>query len=184
MTFETLTIIFPYAAILAAIGLIESLLTLRLVDELTETRGRGNKECIGQGVANTVTGMFGGMGGCAMIGQSVINVKSGGRTRLSTLVAGVFLLVGIVYTIQIVEKGNLEKARKRADLTDRCRRCAELSDGLPGQMMTPALKLLLTRIELALSERLRPLDKGNDKLGGRMQTLQAELAKGEAEHGH
>ncbi len=96
------------------------------------------------------------------------------------ILAGVFLLVGIVYTIQIVEKGNLEKARKRADLTDRCRRCAELSDGLPGQMMTPALKLLLTRIELALSERLRPLDKGNDKLGGRMQTLQAELAKGEA----
>ncbi|WP_226687159.1 hypothetical protein [Stutzerimonas stutzeri] len=96
------------------------------------------------------------------------------------ILAGVFLLVGIVYTIQIVEKGNLEKARKRADLTDRCRRCAELSDGLPGQMMTPALKLLLTRIELALSERLRPLDKGNDKLSGRMQTLQVELAKGEA----
>tara|TARA_Y100001951_G_scaffold98543_1_gene99488 strand:- start:2686 stop:3441 length:756 start_codon:yes stop_codon:yes gene_type:complete len=96
------------------------------------------------------------------------------------ILAGVFLLVGIVYTIQIVEKGNLEKARKRADLTDRCRRCAELSDGLPGQMMTPALKLLLTRIELALSERLRPLDKGNDKLSGRMQTLQTELAKGEA----
>ncbi len=96
------------------------------------------------------------------------------------ILAGVFLLVGIVYTIQIVEKGNLEKARKRADLTDRCRRCAELSEGLPGQMMTPALKLLLARLELALSERLRPLDKGNDKLSARLQTLHAELAKGEA----
>ena len=96
------------------------------------------------------------------------------------ILVGVFLLVGIVYTIQIVEKGNLEKARKRADLTDRCRRCADLSEGLPGQMMTPALKLLLTRLELALSERLRPVDKGNDKLSARMQALQAELAKGEA----
>ena len=76
---ETLLIIFPYSVILAAIGLIESLLTLRLVDEITETRGRGNKECVGQGIANTVTGMFGGMGGCAMIGQSMINVNSGGR---------------------------------------------------------------------------------------------------------
>ena len=78
-TFETLMIILPYSIILAAIGLIESLLTLRLIDEITETRGRGNKECIGQGVANTVTGLFGGMGGCAMIGQSMINVNSGGR---------------------------------------------------------------------------------------------------------
>ena len=76
-TFETLMIILPYSIILAAIGLIESLLTLRLIDEITETRGRGNKECIGQGVANTVTGLFGGMGGCAMIGQSMINVNSG-----------------------------------------------------------------------------------------------------------
>jgi SulP family sulfate permease len=75
------SIIFPYSVILAAIGLIESLLTLRLVDEITESRGRGNKECIGQGVANTVTGFFGGMGGCAMIGQSMINVNSGGRGR-------------------------------------------------------------------------------------------------------
>lgn len=74
---ETLWIILPYAIILAAIGLIESLLTLRLIDEITETRGRGNKECIGQGVANTMTGFFGGMGGCAMIGQSMINVNSG-----------------------------------------------------------------------------------------------------------
>ena len=73
---ETLFIIFPYAVILAAIGLIESLLTLRLVDEITETRGHGNRECVAQGVANTATGMFGGMGGCAMIGQSMINVNS------------------------------------------------------------------------------------------------------------
>ena len=80
-------IILPYAIILAAIGLIESLLTLRLIDEITETRGRGNKECIGQGVANTVTGFFGGMGGCAMIGQSMINVNSGGRGRLSGISA-------------------------------------------------------------------------------------------------
>lgn len=96
------------------------------------------------------------------------------------ILAGVFLLVGIVYTIQIVEKGNLEKARKRADLTDRCNRCAKLSDGLPGQMVTPALKLLLTRLELSLSERLQPLDKGNDKLASRIQSLRADVAKGEA----
>ena len=76
---DTFFIILPYAVILAAIGLIESLLTLRLIDEITETRGQGNRECIGQGVANTVTGLFGGMGGCAMIGQSMINVNSGGR---------------------------------------------------------------------------------------------------------
>lgn len=96
------------------------------------------------------------------------------------ILAGVFLLVTIVYTIQIVEKSNLEKARKRADLNDRCRRCANLSDGLPGQMMTPALKLLLTRLELNLSERLLPLDKGNDKLSARIQALSSEAAKGEA----
>jgi len=95
------------------------------------------------------------------------------------VLAGAFLLVGIVYTIQIVEKGNLEKARKRADLTDRCRRCANLSDSLPGQMMTPALKLLLSRLELALSERLQPLDKGNEKLASRIQTLRADVAKGD-----
>ena len=82
-SFETLMIILPYSIILAAIGLIESLLTLRLVDEVTETRGRGNRECVAQGVANTATGLFGGMGGCAMIGQSMINVNSGGRGRLS-----------------------------------------------------------------------------------------------------
>ncbi|PCJ45736.1 MAG: sodium-independent anion transporter [Moraxellaceae bacterium] len=102
-TFETLSIIFPYAAILAAIGLIESLLTLRLVDELTETRGRGNKECVGQGVANTVTGMFGGMGGCAMIGQSMINVNSGGRGRLSGVTAAVSLLLFILVGSSLIE---------------------------------------------------------------------------------
>ena len=104
LNFETLVIIFPYAVILAAIGLIESLLTLRLVDELTETRGRGNKECIGQGVANTVTGMFGGMGGCAMIGQSMINVNSGGRGRLSGVTAALCLLMFILVASPLIEK--------------------------------------------------------------------------------
>ncbi|MFI0459253.1 MAG: SulP family inorganic anion transporter, partial [Candidatus Thiodiazotropha endolucinida] len=79
LSFETVRIILPYAIILAGVGLIESLLTMSLIDELTETRGRGNKECIGQGVGNTVNGLFGGMGGCAMIGQSLININSGGR---------------------------------------------------------------------------------------------------------
>ncbi len=89
---EMLGIIFPYAIILAAVGLIESLLTLSLIDDVTNTRGRGNRECIGQGIANTTTGFFGGMGGCAMIGQSMINVNSGGRQRLSGIVAALFLL--------------------------------------------------------------------------------------------
>lgn len=102
--FETLAIIFPYAVILAAIGLIESLLTLRLIDEITETRGRGNKECIGQGVANTVTGFFGGMGGCAMIGQSMINVNSGGRGRLSGIAAALCLLLFILVGSSLIEK--------------------------------------------------------------------------------
>lgn len=94
---ETLKIVFPFAMIMAAVGLIESLMTLTLIDEMTQTRGRGNKECVGQGVANIVTGLFGGMGGCAMIGQSVINVNSGGRGRLSGLSAGLFLLVMIMF---------------------------------------------------------------------------------------
>ena len=81
LTWETLQIVLPYALILAAIGLIESLLTLNLVGEITGQRGGASQECIAQGAANTVTGFFGGMGGCAMIGQSMINVKSGGRTR-------------------------------------------------------------------------------------------------------
>lgn len=101
---ETLKIIFPYAIILAAIGLIESLLTLRLIDEITETRGRGNKECIGQGVANTVTGFFGGMGGCAMIGQSMINVNSGGRGRLSGITAALCLLLFILVASPLIEQ--------------------------------------------------------------------------------
>jgi SulP family sulfate permease len=101
---ETLWIILPYAIILAAIGLIESLLTLRLIDEITETRGRGNRECIGQGVANTVTGFFGGMGGCAMIGQSMINVNSGGRGRMSGISAAVFLLLFILVASPLIEQ--------------------------------------------------------------------------------
>ena len=103
MSLETLTIILPYAVILAAIGLIESLLTMTLIDEITETRGRGNKECIGQGTANIVTGFFGGMGGCAMIGQSLINVNSGGRGRLSGISAAVFLMIFILYASDLIE---------------------------------------------------------------------------------
>jgi SulP family sulfate permease len=102
-TLETLWIIMPYSIILASIGLIESLLTLRLVDEITETRGRGNKECVAQGVANTVTGFFGGMGGCAMIGQSMINVNSGGRGRLSGITAALSLLVFILFASSLIE---------------------------------------------------------------------------------
>jgi SulP family sulfate permease len=102
-TLETLMIILPYALILAAIGLIESLLTLSLIDELTETRGRGNKECIAQGVANTTTGFFGGMGGCAMIGQSIININSGGRGRLSGISAALFLLAFILFASDLIE---------------------------------------------------------------------------------
>jgi len=100
---ETLGIIFPYAFILATIGLIESLLTMTLIDELTQTRGRGNKECIGQGAANTVTGFFGGMGGCAMIGQSMINVNAGGRGRLSGISAALFLLTFILFASPLIE---------------------------------------------------------------------------------
>ena len=102
-TLETLYIILPYAFILAAIGLIESLLTLSLIDEITETRGRGNRECVGQGVANTVNGFFGGMGGCAMIGQSMININSGGRGRLSGISAALFLLAFILFASDLIE---------------------------------------------------------------------------------
>ena len=104
LNWETLSIILPYSVILAAIGLIESLLTLRLVDEITESRGRGNRECVGQGVANTVTGFFGGMGGCAMIGQSMINVNSGGRGRLSGVSAALFLLLFILVASPLIEQ--------------------------------------------------------------------------------
>ena len=103
LTMETLWICLPYAIILAAVGLIESLLTLTLIDEITETRGRGNKECIGQGTANVVTGFFGGMGGCAMIGQSMINVNSGGRGRMSGISAALFLLCFILFASSLIE---------------------------------------------------------------------------------
>ena len=96
ITWETLQIIAPYSAAMAAVGLLESLLTASIVDDMTETRSAKKQECYGQGVANFFTGFIGGMGGCAMIGQSVINIKSGGRHRLSTLLAGVLLLVLIV----------------------------------------------------------------------------------------
>ncbi len=99
----TLKFIFPYALILAAIGLIESLMTLNLVDELTETHGNGNKECVAQGAANIVNGFFGGMGGCAMIGQSIINIKSGGRGRLSGIVAAMALLFFILFASTYIE---------------------------------------------------------------------------------
>ncbi|MBA5779342.1 SulP family inorganic anion transporter [Stappia sp. F7233] len=96
LTFETLTIILPYSAAVAAVGLLESLMTASIVDEFTDTLSDKNQECIGQGIANAATGFIGGMAGCAMIGQSMINVKSGGRGRLSTFAAGVLLLFLIV----------------------------------------------------------------------------------------
>lgn len=102
-SWETLRIIFPYALILAAVGLIESLLTLNLVAELTETHGKASKECLAQGSANVVTGFFGGMGGCAMIGQSMINVESGGRTRVAGTSAALFLLFFILFASSLIE---------------------------------------------------------------------------------
>jgi len=104
LNLETLKIIFPFALVLAAIGLIESLLTLNLVGEITGKRGGASQECIAQGLANTVTGFFGGMGGCAMIGQSMINVKSGGRTRLSGISAALFLLAFILVASSMIEQ--------------------------------------------------------------------------------
>ncbi|WP_372825759.1 SulP family inorganic anion transporter [Polaromonas sp.] len=97
LNLETLRIIFPYAATMAVVGLLESMMTASIVDELTDTNSNKNRECMGQGVANIASGFIGGMAGCAMIGQSVINVKSGGRGRLSTLVAGLALLILIVF---------------------------------------------------------------------------------------
>ncbi len=99
---ETLFIIFPYAVILAAIGLIESLLTLNLVGDITGKKGGASQECLAQGGANIVTGFFGGMGGCAMIGQSMINVNSGGRTRLAGISASIFLLIFILFASGII----------------------------------------------------------------------------------
>ena len=101
---ETLRIILPYAVILAAIGLIESLLTLNLVGDMTDQRGGASRECVAQGAANFVTGFFGGMGGCAMIGQSMINVKSGGRTRIAGIAAALFLLVFILFAARLIEQ--------------------------------------------------------------------------------
>ncbi|MBK9254541.1 MAG: SulP family inorganic anion transporter [Saprospiraceae bacterium] len=101
---ETLSLIFPYAVIVAGVGLIESLLTLNIVDEITETRGRGNKEAVAQGAANILSGFFSGMGGCAMIGQSLINVSNGARARLSGIVASVMLLVFVMFGSSLIEK--------------------------------------------------------------------------------
>ena len=103
-TFETLSIIFPYAAIMAAVGLIESLLTLNIVDEITETRGSSNKEAVAQGVANMLSGVFSGMGGCAMIGQSLINISSGARARLSGIVAALALLMFVMFGSGVIEQ--------------------------------------------------------------------------------
>ncbi len=102
-TWENIKMILPYSVLAAAVGLIESLMTLTLVDEITETRGRGNKECIGQGLANLVNGFFGGMGGCAMIGQSMINIRGGGRGRLSGISAALFLLSFLLFAAPLVE---------------------------------------------------------------------------------
>ncbi|WP_017473027.1 SulP family inorganic anion transporter [Amphibacillus jilinensis] len=97
LNFETVRIIAPYALVGALVGLTEAVLTLQVIDEMTDTRGRTNKECVAQGLANTVNGFFGGMGGDAMIGQSIINVKSGGRTRISAIVAPVTLLIFLMF---------------------------------------------------------------------------------------
>lgn len=103
ITWETLVLIFPYAAIMAAVGLIESLLTLNIIDEITETRGRGNKEAVAQGTANILSGLFSGMGGCAMLGQSLINISNGARARLSGIVAAVTLLLFIMFASAYIE---------------------------------------------------------------------------------
>ncbi len=103
-TFETLALIFPYAAIVAGVGLIESLLTLNIIDEITETRGSGNRESLAQGIANITSGFFSGMGGCAMLGQSLINVSNGARARLSGIVASVMLLVFIMFGASLIEQ--------------------------------------------------------------------------------
>ncbi len=103
LNLRTLEIILPYAAIAASVGLIESLLTLTLIDEITQTRGKGNKECIGQGIGNMICSLFGAMGGCAMIGQSMINIRSGGRTRLSGVTAAIALLSFIVIGSSIIQ---------------------------------------------------------------------------------
>ncbi len=104
LSFSTLKIIFPYALIIAGVGLIESLLTLNIIDEITETRGHGNKEAVAQGTANILSGLFSGMGGCAMLGQSLINVSNGARARLSGIVASVMLLMFVMFGSSLIEK--------------------------------------------------------------------------------
>lgn len=104
LNLDTFLLIFPYAAIFAGVGLIESLLTLNIIDEITETRGRGNKEAVAQGIANVFSGFLSGMGGCAMIGQSLINISSGARARLSGIVAAVMLLVFVMFGSNLIEK--------------------------------------------------------------------------------
>jgi SulP family sulfate permease len=101
---ETLRLIFPYAVIVAGVGLIESLLTLNIIDEITETRGRGNKEAVAQGIANILSGVFSGMGGCAMLGQSLINISNGARARLSGIVAAVALLLFVMFGAGLIEQ--------------------------------------------------------------------------------
>lgn len=104
LSWETIRIVLPYSVLAAAVGLIESLMTLTLVDELTETRGRSNKESIGQGIANMLNGVFGGMGGCAMIGQSMINIRAGGRSRISGATAALALLGFILFAAPLIEQ--------------------------------------------------------------------------------
>jgi SulP family sulfate permease len=104
VSFDTFILILPYATIVAGVGLIESLLTLNIVDEITESKGRGNKEAVAQGAANILSGVFSGMGGCAMIGQSLINVSNGARARLSGIVAAVMLLVFVMFGSSLIEK--------------------------------------------------------------------------------
>lgn len=103
LNWETLAIIFPYSAALAAVGLLESLMTATIIDDMTDTDSDKNRECKGQGIANIASGAIGGMAGCAMIGQSVINVKSGGRGRLSTLMAGLLLLIMVVFMSDFIK---------------------------------------------------------------------------------
>ncbi|OYW81762.1 MAG: sodium-independent anion transporter, partial [Sphingobacteriia bacterium 32-37-4] len=104
LNLETLILIFPYAIIVAGVGLIESLLTLNIIDEITETRGRGNKEAVAQGTANILSGVFSGMGGCAMIGQSLINTSNGARARLSGIVAAIALLIFVMFGAGLIER--------------------------------------------------------------------------------
>ncbi len=104
ITLQTIKIVLPYAFIVAGVGLIESLLTLNLIDEITETRGSGNKEAVAQGLANMASGLFSGMGGCAMIGQSLINISNGARARLSGIVASIMLLIFIMFGSELIEK--------------------------------------------------------------------------------